>query len=199
MSKKSNPPAAGASFKERKSTEFLGEQSVGTKRNEGLGLPNKEWMVSRREKDEHTPAPEYSEKQSGGRSKTHLRVPKSKQDGTESKPQGVGRPDSRPDNSHEKSVSGPRHPGKGPTGSSPRHCATKPVSSSPSGGPHPTAKKDSVNPRAYGNRSEVGKANVRRRSDVVPTDSSLISDENNSKKRTGNYGGISRSSLKDSK
>lgn len=91
-----------------------------------------------------------------------------------------------------------------------RHPDHKIVTSTPNGGPRQAKSggkpKDSTNTndsvsygKGYGDRSPVGNPTVKKRSDVVPPDSSMIHPDNNPKRRESAYAGVGRESLKDVK
>lgn len=205
-------PAAGENYRVESSVKWIkrDEHDTGTKRNEGLPHPDKAYLRSNRDEDYVQP-PEYAEKLEtgyGGRTKIKVEVPAYKPNN--SNPQGA-RPDSNPDWGFSRGTSGPKHPKSKPEtakpGAGPRHPDHKLVTSVPDGGPRQAQSggkpKDSTNTndsvsygKGYGDRSPVGNPTVRKRSDVVPTDSSMIHDNNNPKHREGAYAGISRESLK---
>jgi len=219
MSKSKNPPAAGANYKVESSVAWVkkGHHDTGTARNEGLvhtGFFHDE--------DGYDTVPEYTEEilgtgfgGEGGRTQIKVEVPASKKNAYQVPKFTAARPDSSPDWEFSNSTSGPTHPKSKPEtakpGSAPRHPDHKPVTSLPDGGPRQSRTKDGKLKdstdtaesmawgKNYGNRSKVSGPTIRKRSDVVPQDSSLTHDNNNPKKRTGAYDGQGRESLKDAK
>lgn len=202
-------PAAGENYKVESSVKWLkkGHHDTGSQQNEGLPKPDKAHLRSQRDK-EHTETPEYTESiGTGGRTK--IKVEASSNKPNNSNPQGA-RPDSNPDWSFSRGSSGPSHPkGKPETakpGAGPRHPDHKIVTSVPDGGPRQPKSKDSTNTndrtsygKGYGDRAPVGNPTVKKRSDVVPSDSSMIHPNHNPKQRETAYAGVCRESLKDAK
>jgi hypothetical protein len=206
-------PSSGSTYKVESSVKWVksGHHDTGTVRNEGLIHTG---FFS--DKDGYETVPEYTENTNpgtgfGGRTKIVVEsAPASKRkNAVVSNPQGA-RSDDNPDWSHSKGLSGPHPPvGTSLTGAGPRHPRKKIVTSTPSSGPKQSRTKDGKlkdsNDTAesmswgqgYGNRAPVTDPTVRKRSDVVPQDSSLTHDNNNPMKREAAYAGISRTSLKD--
>lgn len=214
-SDKKRIPSAGENYTVESSVKWVksGHHDTGTERNEGLPHPDKAYLRSQRE-EEYVQPPEYSENIGtgyGARTKIKVEAPASKPNN--SNPQGA-RPDSNPDWGFSRGTSGASHPKSKPEtakpGAGPRHPDHKIVTSTPNGGPRQAKSggkpKDSTNTndsvsygKGYGDRSPVGNPTVKKRSDVVPPDSSMIHPDNNPKRRESAYAGVGRESLKDVK